>query len=143
MSAYRRFDAYPKSGAGDFYVENYCCTMCGIPQVVAPELIGGDADSGEHCYWKKQPKTADEFSKAVLVFEAQELGCHRYGGRDPELQRLIGIENCDHPLDDFGNGLRRIGSMLTRERSDPRYPKFESIEGSWIAAVLSKYFGKK
>jgi hypothetical protein len=51
-----------------------------------------------HCYWKKQPETHDEMRQAIKIFDAQELGCHRYAGVDPEIQARVGRENCDRPL---------------------------------------------
>jgi hypothetical protein len=30
--------------AGDFYVEDGCCAACGVPQAVAPDLVGWRED---------------------------------------------------------------------------------------------------
>ncbi len=35
-----KFTAHPKSAPGDFYVEKGQCLACGVPQVVAPDLVG-------------------------------------------------------------------------------------------------------
>jgi hypothetical protein len=88
----------PTSVPGDFYVENQCCVFCGVPLVVAPDLVEWTDDTKTHCRWKKQPSTDGELQQAFAIFDAQELGCHRYAGRDPAIQRRIGAENCDHPL---------------------------------------------
>jgi len=69
-----------QSAGGDFYVENKCCTACGVPESIAPELIGSTQEKYWHCYWKRQPLNADEVEKAVKILNTQELGCHRYGG---------------------------------------------------------------
>jgi hypothetical protein len=90
-----------RSAPGDFYVENHCCTSCGIPQVVAPDLVGWVDEGMGRCYWKKQPETPDEMMRAFAVFDSQELGCHRYAGTDPEIQNRVGRENCDKPLSRF------------------------------------------
>jgi len=86
-----------QSAPGDFYVENECCVGCGVPQVVAPDLVGWREESVPHCYWKKQPETADEVRQALAIFDSQEAGCHRYAGSDPAIQASVGAENCDHP----------------------------------------------
>jgi hypothetical protein len=88
----------PKSAAGDFYVLSDCCVTCGVPQVAAPDLVEWTNDPYPVCYWKKQPGTAQEIEQAITVFDAQEFNCHRYRGRDPEIQKRIGVENCDFPV---------------------------------------------
>ena len=87
----------PTSAPGDFYVDSNCCTACGVPQIVAPDLVGWT--NGEHfqCRWLKQPSNRDELERAFDIFDAQELGCHRYAGADPEIQKRVGYENCDFP----------------------------------------------
>ena len=88
----------PVSAPGDFYVENRCCTSCGVPQAVAPSLVGWIDEPMSHCYWMKQPETPEELRQAFLIFDGQELGCHRYAGQDPEIQARLGPENCDNAL---------------------------------------------
>jgi hypothetical protein len=88
----------PTSAPGDFYVDSNCCTACGVPQVVAPDLVGWTAEKIPQCRWKKQPSAPAEFQQAFAIFDSQELGCHRYAGTDPEIQKRVGIENCDFPL---------------------------------------------
>ena len=89
----------PTSVPGDFYVENRCCAFCGVPQAVAPDLVEWTDDSkSPHCRWKKQPSSDEELQRAFAIFDGQELGCHRYAGIDPDIQRRIGAENCDYPL---------------------------------------------
>lgn len=91
-------EPYPESVSGDFYVERHCCTSCGYPLVLAPALIGWADAQRSHCYWMKQPETREELRQAFLIFQGQELGCHRYAGTDPEIQARLAPENCDHPL---------------------------------------------
>ena len=86
----------PVSVPGDFYVESHCCTSCGVPQAVAPSLVGWKDEPMSHCYWMKQPETHEELHQAFLILDGQELGCHRYAGRDPEIQARLGPENCDN-----------------------------------------------
>jgi hypothetical protein len=80
---------------GDFYVESVCCMSCGVPQAVAPDLVGWTDGGMRQCYWKKQPETSQELMQAIAIFDGQEAGCHRYAGTDPEIQLRVGIENCD------------------------------------------------
>jgi hypothetical protein len=90
----------PTSVPGDFYVENHCCTSCGVPQAVAPDLVGWIDEEMSRCYWKKQPETREELRQAFAIFDGQELGCHRYAGHDPEIQARVGRENCDNTRPD-------------------------------------------
>jgi len=90
-------NSVPISAPGDFYVEDGCCITCGVPQMVAPDLVGWTDDSYPSCHWKKQPETADEMRQAFAIFDGQDVGCHRYRGHDPEIQARVGYENCDHP----------------------------------------------
>jgi hypothetical protein len=85
----------PDSARGDFYAEADCCISCGVPQAAAPDLVGWTDDTSSQCYWKKQPETPEELEYAFDVFDGQELGCHRYAGRDPEIQLRIGSGSCD------------------------------------------------
>ena len=72
---------YHLNVVGDFYVEDGCCTNCGVPDSIAPDLFG----TADQCYVKKQPTTADELSRMVEVVRSQELGCVRYGGSDRQI----------------------------------------------------------
>ena len=39
---------HPKSAPGDFYVVNGECLACGVPHVVAPDLVGWADEKGTH-----------------------------------------------------------------------------------------------
>jgi hypothetical protein len=94
----------PQSVPGDFYVEKNMCLACGIPHVVAPDLVGWVDDAERtHCYWKKQPETEQEMQQAFAIFDAQEAGCHRYAGHDQAIQERVGWGNCDYPTVSFFN----------------------------------------
>jgi hypothetical protein len=89
MSNKRR--AYRLNVAGDFYVEDGCCTLCGVPAVTAPELFGGfDADGSvpedvEQCWVKPQPGSGAELDMMIETMARQELSCIRYRGADPNI----------------------------------------------------------
>jgi hypothetical protein len=94
-----RFTPEPTSAPGDFYVEYGCCATCGIPQSIAPDLVGWtDHTPGLHCRWIKQPSTPEELIRAFAIFSEREMCCHRYAGTDPAIQARVGIQNCDHPV---------------------------------------------
>lgn len=79
-----------------FYVQPECCIGCGVPQSVAPDLVGWTNEHHPQCYWIKQPETAAELNQAIKLFRMQELGCHRYSGNDPAILQTLPVEDCDH-----------------------------------------------
>lgn len=92
---------YRLNVVGPFYVEDGCCTACGVPDAEAPELFA--TDEGEvHCFVKKQPESPRELFRMLSTIARAELPCIRYAGEDPEvLQRLADLgaaELCDVPV---------------------------------------------
>jgi hypothetical protein len=64
----------PRNVPGPFYVERACCLQCGIPWHYAPDLFGQDErESG--CWVQRQPETADEQRRMLLVLQHQEVDC--------------------------------------------------------------------
>jgi len=98
MACVPKFTPHPKSAPGDFYVESGYCLGCGVPHVVAPDLVSWTDEKVPHCFWKKQPETPEELERAVAVLEAQELGCHRYAGTDPAILNRVTPAYCDYPM---------------------------------------------
>src|SRR5207302_10102980 len=66
--------AEPKSVFGDFYVQETCCMSGGVPQPIAPDLVGWTSEDPQQCYWVKQPLTGDELDRAIKISHAQEIG---------------------------------------------------------------------
>lgn len=93
-----KFTPHPRSAAGDFYVEKGQCLACGVPHVVAPDLVGWTDEKVQHCFWKKQPETPAELERAIAVLETQELKCHRYAGTDPAILDRVLSTYCDYPM---------------------------------------------
>lgn len=62
-----------KPAADGFYVDPQCCISCGVPQAVAPDLVGWTNDEMRQCYWKKQPETEGELKQAFAIFDGQEV----------------------------------------------------------------------
>ena len=89
---------YPKNVAGDFYVEDGCCITCMVPEAYAPNLMGFDEEN-THCFVAKQPTDENEVYQILKAAWAAEVGCIRYGGKNPQiLKRLAeaGVsEACD------------------------------------------------
>lgn len=85
-----------KSAFGDFNVQNTCCMSCGVPQGIAPDVVGWTDENPAQCYWPKQPQTADELDRAIKIIHTQELGCHSYPGGDPAILQRLPAEDCDH-----------------------------------------------
>lgn len=86
---------YRLNVVGDFYVEDACCTLCGVPWVTAPELFGGFEPDGsvldatEHCWVKRQPESDAELAAMIDTMSAQEFDCIRYGGKEPAIVERI------------------------------------------------------
>lgn len=96
---------HPANATGDFYVEENCCTMCGVPFDEAPDLFGAHQRTNyTHCYVKRQPKSPAELEQMINAARLAELQCIRYRGPDRLVQlRLVegGVGGvCDElPLD--------------------------------------------
>ena len=89
----RKYPATPYSVAGDFYVEDDCCTMCGVPEIEAPDLFGGFGPNfqglTEQCYVKRQPISKVEYEQMLNTIARADLGCIRYAGTEPKLIELL------------------------------------------------------
>jgi hypothetical protein len=87
---------YPKNVAGDFYVEDGCCTGCMVYEHHAPDLIDFD-ETDLHCFVAKQPTDENELYQAIKITWASEVECIRYRGQNPHvLKRLAeaGVADC-------------------------------------------------
>jgi hypothetical protein len=119
MAEGRKFLAHPQSAPGDFYVEEGQCLACGLPHVLAPDLIGWAEGQNHHCVWKKQPQTSAELERAIAVLQGQELACHRYAGHSPEILDLVSTEYCDYPQEQIGE-TTRIDEIASSRLLHPR-----------------------
>jgi len=125
---------HPESAPGDFYVEHNQCLSCGMPHVVAPDLVGWTDDKMSHCIWKKQPTTPKEVERAIAVLETQDLDCHRYGGTDPAILARLPSRICDCPDDATANEQTSVDSTPV----DP--PNFARLIRPGFFARLFKKF---
>ena len=84
--------------SSEIYVDSQCCTSCGVPWSVAPDLF---EERDNACVVRQQPRTVPELRRALKVFVAQDLGCVRYRGTDPRVVALltkVGCRtHCDEP----------------------------------------------
>src|SRR5215468_13393 len=133
MACAPKFTPHPKSAPGGFYVVNGERLACGVPHVLAPDLVGWTGEKIPHCFWKKQPETPAELERAIAVLEAYELECHRYAGTDPAILDRVLSTYCDYPMhsqtviewklphfalvDDHPSFLARVWRMITRLNS--------------------------
>jgi hypothetical protein len=96
---------YPKNVSGDFYVEDGCCTSCGMPFTVAENLFSQESDG--HCYVSKQPSDAQEMHQMIQALVVQDMGCIRYKGSNRVIQiKLVASgegAQCDHLHPDLLN----------------------------------------
>jgi len=97
MSSNRK--PHPRNVAGPFYVEDGCCTACGVPQLFARELF--DEDEESHCFVRRQPENKRELGAMIRVVANQELQCVRYRGVDDAILRRLTeageVGQCDEP----------------------------------------------
>jgi hypothetical protein len=128
----RKPKPHPSNVPGDFYVVDQCCTACGVPTNIAPDLFAFDED---HCFVKRQPSTKDEFERALKVVARQELGCIRYGGRDPVILRRLA---------EAGEGAQCDFARWTRVRPVLRNHVSVSARAagtrSWDSAAVLEHF---
>jgi hypothetical protein len=93
----QRRNPHAKNVPGDFYVENECCTSCGIPFDEAPGHF--QYDEVGNCFVRRQPATPDEVRRMINAVHASEMKCIRYAGTEPDtLQRLVAVgetNRCD------------------------------------------------
>ena len=103
MENKRKYKAVDKNVRGDFYVEDGCCTMCGVPQAEAPELFGGFDENWnsihEQCFVKKQPQNNLELNKMINAMAAQELTCIRYCGTNKNIKEKINTVGEQNQID--------------------------------------------
>jgi hypothetical protein len=80
--------ATTENADGDFYVAADECMACGAPEAEAPELMAHD-DTASSCYFVRQPRSAEELSRAIAAVHASCCGAVRYGGDDRLIQARI------------------------------------------------------
>jgi hypothetical protein len=100
----RKFESYPENTPGAFYVQKDLCITCRAPESVAPDLIGFYEDPSRtnrqsHCYFKKQPETAEELDRAIKAVRVSCCGAYRYAGEDPDVEKKLRLFGDDTAID--------------------------------------------
>lgn len=103
---------------GDFHVEDGCCTSCGMPSTVAPELFS--YASGGHCYVSKQPSNAIEVQQMIEAFEVQDIGCIRYKGRNHAIQMKLVASGEGDQCDGLDHDLKALNEEVKSDRRKKR-----------------------
>lgn len=91
---------YHKNVSGDFYVEDRCCTACGIPEFHAPEVFTFGEGNFESCYVKKQPINEAETMKVINAMRDAEVDCIWYKGKDELIKERIRRANLGSQIDE-------------------------------------------
>jgi hypothetical protein len=85
-------ERFPKNAPGPFHVANGECIICLAPEREAPDLMGFDEEAN-HCFFKKQPSTPEEFERAARGAWVSCCEAVRYSGNDPKvLRRIAGLQ---------------------------------------------------
>jgi ferredoxin len=99
---------------GDYYVEDGCCTSCGMPTTVAPDLFSYANDG--HCYVSKQPADGKEVFQMLQAFAVQDIGCIRYKGLNRVIQiKLIAAGEGDQ-CDQLDEDLQALNQEVQADR---------------------------
>jgi len=106
--------AFSHNVHGDFYVEDGCCTSCGMPSTVAPELFSYAPDG--HCYVSKQPSSAIEVRQMIEAFEVQDIGCIRYKGKNRVIQIKLVASGEGDQCDSLDQDLTMLIEEVKRDR---------------------------
>jgi hypothetical protein len=81
---------FPLNVAGDFYVEDGCCTACMLPHYEAPGFLAEpNTENGHNCYVIRQPENLEQIQQACNAMAVADLGCIRYSGNDSGILRQI------------------------------------------------------
>lgn len=82
--------AHPNNAPGPFYVEDGCCTACGMHETIAPKFFTWDETTYPgHCFVSRQPETGPEVDLMIEAMEVWDLGCLRYRGNDGRIRKRL------------------------------------------------------
>jgi hypothetical protein len=95
-------EKHPLDAPGDFYVGHGECMTCGYPHALAPDLMAWETDpdgSVRHCYFRKQPESAEELRQAVAACVGSCCGALRYKGTDEKIKAALREAGAEQALD--------------------------------------------
>ena len=90
---------YKLNAPGDFYVESNECITCTMPELEAPSLIGSDESGGDHCFFKRQPRSVEEENLAIDALDVSCCGALRYSGKNKRIIRILVERNLADRID--------------------------------------------
>ncbi len=103
---------FPKNASGPFYTTGTQtqegwggdCLECQAPEAEAPDLLAPQTEGNWDTYFVKQPQTEAEIQRACMAIRVCCVSALRYGGRDPEIIRMLGNtpDYSDYILDSEG-----------------------------------------
>jgi hypothetical protein len=79
---------FRKNAPGPFLVRDGECITCRAPEAQASDLMAHDEESG-HCYFARQPSTAEETERACRAVWVSCCGAVQYEGSDPKILERI------------------------------------------------------
>jgi hypothetical protein len=133
--SHRKLEAQPGSVEGDFYAEKDTCIWCGVPQSVAPDLVGKDKEDA--CIWKKQPTTPEELDRAINVLNHSCCAAHRYAGTDASVWARINEPGLCDDLPDR----ERLSAERNATRMDEEFDRwFAAKKEQWFDTWLGRWF---
>ena len=111
---YHRFNDYALENVeGPFYTVDIGCDCgCCLPESVAPDLLKTTEDRRYQTYFYKQPKTKKEIENAIEAINICPIHDIRYGGKDPEIIKLIEPTQSDYKI--LKNGKLKLKLISTR-----------------------------
>jgi ferredoxin len=129
---------HKSNASGDFYVEDGCCTSCGMPMTEAPDLFEYDQDG--HCFVSKQPTTTDEVDRMMAAFEVQDIGCIRYKGTNRVIQMRL-VESGEGTQCDLLNPEFRERNAAIQAEKAARFAKWKRDQAAAENFASSKSMG--
>jgi len=123
---------------GDFYVEDGCCTSCGVPETEAPEVFGWAKSDPGNCVVARQPETPESVGRTISAMLNSEVDCIRYRGADPDIARRLveagAAALCDLPPPEDAKPLQRTYAGFTEIGGS------SSLTARQLAQAFSDYF---
>jgi len=126
-----------KNVDGPFYVEEGCCTGCGVPHDEAPALFGWEAN---HCFVSRQPLCDTELDQMMSAMWAADMACIRYRGSNADIIDRIAefglVECCDNAGDNVALPVARNRVGFETNSTNTH------VTASLIAASFKEYFSR-
>ncbi|MCJ8314002.1 MAG: ferredoxin [Pseudomonadales bacterium] len=111
---YHRFNDYAVENVdGPFYTIDIGSDCgCLLPEAEAPTLLKTTNDPRDQTYFYRQPETKEEIENAIEAINICPIHDIRYGGRDPEIIKLIEPSQTDYKI--LKNGKLKLKLISTR-----------------------------